>query len=256
MREGSSPSPHEITDHDIPDVWTQPVAQLPDVRGDEIHVWRIRLDTVAEDPARLHALLDAEEQTRAARMRSDADRSRFVVAHAALRTILGGYLGRVPRELRFARRHRGKPFLALDGGETQSLKFNLAHSENLAVCAVARDIELGVDIERLRPEHDLTYIIARYVGPAAVAPLQELDSELRQRQLMQAWVRHESFVKATGVGLMDPPSPDATAAGVRVYDLPATPGYAAAVAAQADAVRISCLDWPGAWTMESATLSS
>jgi hypothetical protein len=86
----------------------------PDAHGDEVHVWRVDLDTVA---------------------------SRW-----ALREILGRYLGLPADELRFETSRHGKPRLATHAGE---LAFNLSHSSSLALVAVARR-EVGVDVERIR----------------------------------------------------------------------------------------------------------
>lgn len=88
---------------------------------DEVHVWRVALDTVASD--------------------------------RALRVILGRYLGLPADELRFETGSHGKPRLAAPEGE---LEFNLSHSGSLALVAVARR-EVGVDVERIRAKRPLGF---------------------------------------------------------------------------------------------------
>ena len=92
-----------------------PAPQRPEAFEDEVHVWRVNLDTFTSS--------------------------------SALREILGRYLGRPADELRFERGRYGKPRLAEPAGE---LAFNLSHSGALALVAVAADREVGVDVERIR----------------------------------------------------------------------------------------------------------
>src|SRR6476646_10134082 len=80
--------------------------------ADEVHLWRLDLDTVA--------------------------------SQQALREILSRYLDLPANELQFEANRHGKPRLASPEGE---LAFNLSHSSSLALVAVARR-EVGVDVER------------------------------------------------------------------------------------------------------------
>ena len=89
--------------------------------GDEVHVWRLDLDTVA---------------------------SRW-----AVREILGRYLGLPASELRFETNPHGKPRLAAPADD---LAFNLSHSGSLALVAVAGR-EVGVDVERIRAKRPVGF---------------------------------------------------------------------------------------------------
>lgn len=98
-----------------------PAPQRVEAVVDEVHVWRLDLDTVAPWPA--------------------------------LREILGRYLGRSAGELRFERGRHGKPRLEAPADE---LGFNLSHSGSLALVAVARR-EVGVDVERIRAKRPVDF---------------------------------------------------------------------------------------------------
>ena len=117
---------------------------------DEVHVWRIALD--CGDGDSLRSGLSSDELARAARFHFERDRTRFSVARAALREILAHYLGASPDEIAFVYGGHGKPALAPPHGD---LRFNLSHSHDVALCAVARGREVGVDVERIRELDDL-----------------------------------------------------------------------------------------------------
>lgn len=143
-------------------------------------------------------------------------------ARAALGRILGVCLDGEGPELTLD--PDGKPRLATG---PERLSFNLSHTDGLALVAVATGgIEVGVDIERLRPRRDPVRLAARWLpeeDAKAVAAAAEAD---REALFYAAWTRHEARVKCTGAGLAGPrPAP-----AVVARQLPIDPGYAAAVA--------------------------
>ena len=114
----------------------------------EVHLWRISLDLESERLEQLAAHLDTQEERRARRFLQRRHRQRFRAGRGALREIVAAYLGAEAGDLRFDYGPQGKPHL---GGDPPPLSFNLAHSHGVALCAVCREGEIGVDIERLRP---------------------------------------------------------------------------------------------------------
>ncbi|MCX5366495.1 4'-phosphopantetheinyl transferase superfamily protein [Streptomyces sp. NBC_00124] len=217
-------------------------------------VWTVPLDAPSATVAALSRMLSGREAERAGRCRFAADRRRFVVAHGALRRILSGYLDVLPEELRLERGRHGKPRLA----DSPGLRFNLSHSGELALVAVTRHAEVGVDVDRLRPglpvepfaERFFPASDARFVA-AAAGPTE------RAERFLRLWTRKEAVVKAAGARLTQGLSlpvctdtntdadvvrdPSGQIRGVwSVRDLPVPDGYLAALAvAGAAAPRIS-----------------
>jgi 4'-phosphopantetheinyl transferase len=189
----------------------------------EIHVWRVRLDA-AETPAPT-----AGEAARATRFATPDLRRRYLRSHGALRAILGGM---TDARLDFAVTEMGKPFLP----SAPHVKFNLSHSHDMALVAVALDVEIGVDVEWIRPLSDYAALAERFFPPSQAA---EVDGEL---DFFRRWTRIEAALKARGVGLY--------AAGTElsgewtIADLDAAPGYAAAAAAPREGMRVVMHDFP------------
>ena len=116
-----------------------------------VEIWRIGLDQPGVPIESLYVRLDHEERGRADRFVFPEHRKRYIVAHAALRTMLSTYLGGNPDAVPFVVGPNGKPSL----GPGARLRFNLAHSGNLAVAAIALDQEIGVDVEEVGRPVDL-----------------------------------------------------------------------------------------------------
>ncbi len=229
------------------------------VLGKGVHVWRIRLDTLDLEESR--RILGPDEHERFARFFRQRDGASFAVCRAALRKILARYLDRDPAELRFTYNAYGKPDLAPEFSE--AIHFNLSHSAGLALCVVARDPEVGIDVETLSRERSAGSIAKRFFSAHEVAALMALEPGQRTAGFFNCWTRKEAYVKARGLGLSfsldrfdvslapgqparliaDREEPDAPAAWF-LHALDPGPGYAAALAIRGRPDHICCLDYP------------
>lgn len=144
--------------------------------------------------------------------------------------MLARYLDEQAEEIELVEGEAGKPRLA---HQPPALHFNLSHSEALALVAVSRDREVGVDVERIKPERDFVALAERALAPADAAAVREATESDRANVFYELWTRHEAQLKCLGQGLGAPPSQDARA--LTVEALPIDPGYAAAVAANGPA---------------------
>lgn len=242
--------------------WQPPPAELA-LAGADVHVWRVALDPPAEAVAALAATLSDDERDRAARFHFDRDRIAFTVARGALRTLAGRYLAAPPAGLAFGYRERGKPYLTAPGG----LRFNVSHSGQRALLCFACDREVGVDIELRRELPDLRALARTAFSPAEYAALCRLPEAAHPDAFFACWSRKEAFIKATGEGVaqlaafdvsLGPGEParllrvDGEPPGAprwSLCDLPAIPGYAAALVVERSdgaSPRLACWDWPAA----------
>ncbi len=166
-------------------------------------------------------LLDPGERDRAARFRFETDRDAFIASHGWLRMLLGRYLRLDPRSIRFTFGQHKKPFV-----HGQPLQFNFSHAGAMAACALTREREVGIDIERIRPVRELEAIACRFFHPEVCRNLFALDEEERTSAFFRAWARHEAHIKALGVSTGGQPASGEWSA----FDLDTGPNYAGAVA--------------------------
>ena len=165
---------------------------------DAVHVWRLSL---ASCPDGARELLSADERERADRFHFARDRDRFVAARAGLRRVLAGYAGGAPGELAFGYASHGKPYLV---GPGAALAFNLSHAHEVALVAVTRGREVGVDVEHVRADVELERLARTTFSPAEQRALLALPPEERALAFFRGWTRKESYIKARGEGLSMP----------------------------------------------------
>src|SRR5207249_8730777 len=114
---------------------TPPLPSSFQLAPDEVHSWCASLDVPPETSARLYATLTPDERSRSARFHFERDRQRFIIARGVLRHLLGRYLQTQPDRIRFVYNAFGKPDVSPEFGNR--LKFNLSHSADLALIAIA-----------------------------------------------------------------------------------------------------------------------
>lgn len=157
-------------------------------------LWRVPLQASTAALVRAQSLLDATEIARADRLRGPLLRGRFVLAHAALRRILGAALRQPPQRLPFTHGARGKPALA-------GLHFNLSHADDLALIVVSHEVPVGVDLEAARPAAAVD--LRTVLSPLERATLHRLADGERAAATLRCWVRKEALLKAAGLGIAD-----------------------------------------------------
>ncbi len=228
---------------------------------DEIHVWCASLDHPVSRCQRLTQLLSRDERMRVERFHFEKDRKRFIVCRGILRTILGCYLSVQPSRLQFCYGKRGKPALADTFGKG-TIRFNISHSNGVALFAFTRDREIGVDIEKIRDIAEMDQIAERFFSARENAVFRALPKSKKKEAFFNCWTRKEAFIKAIGDGLSYPldkfdvslvPGEPARllrtegdskgASRWSIQELNPVSGFAAAFAVEGRIRRLHCRQW-------------
>lgn len=163
----------------------------------EIDFWHSVLNTTPEQYKQDWLVLDDEEKRRASRFSNALLRERYVTAHGRLRTILAQYLQVSPASLYFLSTEQGKPYLA----DHPEIAFNLSHSDDDMAVAVAKNCQLGVDIEQCKQRPSLVDLVHRCFAKPEAAWWLQLPEDQQTQAFYRFWTRKEAFVKATGLGI-------------------------------------------------------
>jgi phosphopantetheinyl transferase len=179
-----------------------------------VDVWRADLAAASN---RLTELLCAEELERAAQIVQERERVLWARSRGVLRALLGRYLDRDPRALRFVLGSHGKPALASEGPtrleSAADLRFNLSHSGTIALYAITAEREVGIDVERSHK---------RYTA-----------------EFLHTWVAREAAVKCRGSGLLAAPK-DSPGADLWAVELDVAPRATAAIAIEGGRCELRC----------------
>ena len=242
--------------------WRRPGS--PAITAGVVDVWRAELKAQKQRERALRELarmLSPEERVRCEKIKRG--REDFIAARGILRALLGRYLGVEGERLRFREEGRyGKPVLA--GEFEAALRFNVSHSGDVALYAVSGEREVGVDVERIRPDVEVERIAEQFFSGGEIAALRALEGRDRLEGFYRCWTRKEAYVKATGRGLSLPldsfdvltAAPSSGEGGAveiageggmwwRVEDMAAGEAYAAAVAAQGTDWAVRRWAWEG-----------
>jgi 4'-phosphopantetheinyl transferase len=194
-------------------IWAQPSKTLTLASG-EIHVWRVPLDHPSVSLGLLSTYLSEEEAARAERFAFLRDKKHFIAGRGMLRVILGRYLGATRDSISIHESAHQKPYVPAHSSKPP-LQFNLSHSHGLALLALALDCQVGIDIEKLRPEFATSKVAEQFFSRQEQKELLSLPPANRAQGFFNCWTRKEAYVKATGKGLQVP---------LASFDVSLTPG--------------------------------
>jgi 4'-phosphopantetheinyl transferase len=164
-----------------------------DEEGSTVHVWHASLSAPVAS-----ALLSDDERERAGRFRFDRDRQRFIACRSALRQILAGRLGNTADQIVFAYGPRGKPYVA-----GSKIRFNLSHSGDDALIAIATGRDVGIDVERPDGQLSPDELAAQFLTAVERAWVESAPHEKRLIAFLACWTRKEAWAKAIGTGLSE-----------------------------------------------------
>jgi 4'-phosphopantetheinyl transferase len=247
--------------------WMNEIENCPVLRDytlpwDEVHVWRIALDWSQARTQAFNAVLSSDEQQKAERFHFSIDRVRHVVGRGVLRAILAQCMKTNAERLCFEYGAFGKPRLATGSTEIP-LQFNVSHSGELILVALAMGRAVGTDVERVRNDIEAERIAASFFSPHERLALRSLPAHLRVQAFFDCWTRKEAYIKAVGNGLSLPLNqfdvcfmpgqeprllatrPDLAGAGRWVIQaVNVGPDYRAAVVVEGTGWQLKMLDWP------------
>jgi 4'-phosphopantetheinyl transferase len=186
----------------------------------QVHVWRAFLTASREVRASAERVLSEEERTRVNRFYFERDRHRWVIARGILRMLLARYLLLEPHNVLFVSNEYGKPALA--PAHKSKLQFNLTHSRDIALYAVAWSRAVGVDVEYMKDDIEYDELAKVSFSLQEQAVLRPLAGEAKHTAFFNCWTRKEAYIKARGMGLSLP---------LDLFDVSLRPGEAAALLA-------------------------
>lgn len=141
-------------------------------------------------------LLDTEERATYYSYKVDFKKIEFFVGRCIAKIALSQILHVNPNDISFIKNEFGKLYV-----NNQSLKpyFNLSHTDEMVVCAVSADSEMGIDVERTLTNH--LEVMEHVFVPSEIDWVNtQGDMKARMHAFYMLWTRKEALMKAVGKG--------------------------------------------------------
>ena len=177
--------------------WSGPIA----IEDRTIHVWGFSLDGSVSFVEDCRSWLSKEERGRAGRFVRQEDQLQYVLAHGSMRAVLARYTGHDPSSVTFQMGATGKPALAETNDGRHRVHFNLSHSHGRMLIAVARDQDVGVDLEQIRDKVEVVKLAERFYAPLERNRVAGVTGLEQAKRFYRYWVAKEAVLKGQAVGL-------------------------------------------------------
>ena len=211
----------------------KPGGERPVLAADEIGVWLVELD------AGLRTKPRSTGPSQGLSLRCSTPKSERVRRGLSGRATAGGSpVAAPPCERSWGVAGRAAGLAPVSGGGSRqaragfpadrrrpaALRFNLSHSSDLALIAVCRGRELGVDLEQIRPIGEAERIVESFFSEAEQAEFAAIAAEARPLAFLRGWTRKEAILKGLGVGIAGLADRHETGFGTRRADRPVLSG--------------------------------
>lgn len=169
----------------------------------EAHLWYCETEKICTPPVVAAALrlLNEEELAHYSRISVPWARQLHLIARVLSRTLLSQYSEVPPQGWSFMRNEYGRPEIMHPPGNSH-LRFNLSHTKGCVVCLIARDRDVGVDVEgTTTSRRQVADIAGHFFSATEISSLRTLPGDLQPACFLKYWTLKESYLKARGVGI-------------------------------------------------------
>jgi 4'-phosphopantetheinyl transferase len=123
-----------------------------------------------------------------------------VAAHALIRFAVGARLGLQADAIELIAVPGRAPELRGRYGSDR-IRLSLSHTRGLVACAVAVDVPVGTDVERVDHGSEIDELVSVVLSPAERSAFRRLPAGARAERFFVLWTLKESYLKALGIGL-------------------------------------------------------
>jgi len=167
---------------------------------DHIDVWLCDLKQLSGEINNFYSTLSDDECNRADKLKVEDKRQQYIITRGVLRQRLSLVTNIKSEDFVFKLLKHGKPVLNNDARFTD-ITFNVSHSNDLALIAVAKNQNIGIDIEKINRESNYQALMTRFFSKAEQAEFQTIQEATMARAFCACWTRKEAFIKAVGDGV-------------------------------------------------------
>jgi 4'-phosphopantetheinyl transferase len=170
----------------------------------QVDVWLTSLRDVRPDREFAYLeLLSELERARWQRFVAQDARLQYVVSRALVRMTLSRYADVPEHAWQFETNRYGRPHISQPRA-LRHIQFNLSNTSGLVACAVAKDCDVGIDVENITRTLDTDALAPTVFAPAELADFRSGLSKDQRNRFFSYWTLKEAYIKARGMGLSIP----------------------------------------------------
>ncbi len=170
------------------------------LRQHEISLW---LQDITDEQKTPEEIFTEKELQRYQQIASNGKRREFFSSRLLLKKILTHYLPEQARDIYTETDKWGRPFWHFQQKRIP-LYFSLSHTKGIIACIVARNPEIGCDIEQIRPRRYEKELATKIFAEKEMAQYQQQENTAACRSFFyRCWTLKEAYLKAKGIGIRE-----------------------------------------------------
>lgn len=174
------------------------VFKRPYLHKDEIHLWKLQISKFKPYYEDFWNTLSESEKEKANKFRFNKDKICNVLARGVLKKLLYSYCNTNSLFIQYTKYN--KPYI----NDLNNVRFNISHSKNYIIIAIAKNIDLGVDVEFINKNAVHEDVSKSFFSTEEQYELSMLKDSEKTEGFYRCWTRKEAFIKALGTGLSFP----------------------------------------------------
>ena len=180
-----------------------PENRLLRLAAGQIDVWLTRLHAGVELQFSRIQFLSEMERAKWRRFVAQDAQLQYLVSRALVRTTLSRYADVPEYAWEFETNQYGRPRISRPQA-ARGILFNLSNTTGLVVCAIAKDCDIGIDVENVMRVLDIDALAPAVFAPAELADVRGSPPAERRERFFSYWTLKEAYIKGRGMGLSLP----------------------------------------------------
>jgi 4'-phosphopantetheinyl transferase len=181
---------------------TAETGSTPDLRTDDVHLWKFDLRLNDSESALALQFLNDIQRDKYHRRSTSQLKEAYLAGRFHLMQLLAAYGGTTPHEVKLGYSRLNKPQLAPN---LKNLEFNYTDtSENqnsIGLFAVTYNNAIGIDIEARSRQSDFLAIANKRFSQQELDYVTKARGQIDAQRFLCIWTRKEAYGKATGKGI-------------------------------------------------------
>jgi len=173
------------------------------LQSNDIHLWFTKPQNIRQTDLlkRYKKLLTEDETLRQKSYIFPKKRHNELITRAFVRNLLSCYVNIHPAHWQFKTGIQGKPEII---NAMLPLRFNISHSDDLIICAITLNDDIGCDVEMINRNCRFLSIAKDNFSKKEFSDLLNLPENQQCSRFFDYWTLKESYIKARGLGLSLP----------------------------------------------------